>query len=193
MGHNKLDSFIADITQAVGLSEHYTNQCLHSTTITILGWLGYVKKQIRSVSGHKSSSSLEIYQKVNDQEKMAMGTDLGNILLKCKITAPGPNGNPTEQIAIPIQNAPASTTSIPNEQPAQFIQRGNEHFGSFGLSTKEPYTIMLCLSSLASSLLVSSWLASSSVHTSPWHMIRQKTSYLIHICTYVPHICTSNI
>ena len=41
-------------------------------------------------------------------------------------------------------------------------------FGSFGLSTKEPYTIMLCLSSLA---LV---LSSSSVHTSPWHRVRHR-------------------
>ena len=41
-------------------------------------------------------------------------------------------------------------------------------FGSFGLSTREPYTIMLCLSSLA----LSSALVSSSVHT--WHRVRQK-------------------
>ena len=55
-------------------------------------------------------------------------TACGNILLKRKITAPGPNGNPTAQIAIPMQNTPASTIPIPNEQPVQFIQRGNELF-----------------------------------------------------------------
>ena len=68
-----LDSFVADITQAVDLTERYTNQYLRSTAITILGRLGYGNKQIRSVSGHKSSSSLEMYQKANNQEKNGNG------------------------------------------------------------------------------------------------------------------------
>ena len=127
-------------------------------------------------------------------------------------------------------------------------------FGSFGLSAKEPYTIMHCLSSLVSMSL-------SSVHTSPWHRVRHgnlifgiyvhtcppcmhikyfviltcsfwliwlstkepytimnelsivvisiiigiictpppgtgldvETSYFVNICTYMPHICMSNI
>ena len=41
-------------------------------------------------------------------------------------------------------------------------------FGSFGLSTKEPYTIVLRLLSSASAL------ASSSVHTSPYHRVIQE-------------------
>ena len=49
-------------------------------------------------------------------------------------------------------------------------------FGSFGLPTKEPYTIRLCPSSLASSLASALALSAlvSSVHTSPWHRVRQK-------------------
>ena len=35
--------------------------------------------------------------------------------------------------------------------------------------------------------------ASLSVHTSPGTWLDIETSYLVHICTYVPHICTSNI
>ena len=57
--------------------------------------------------------------------------------------------------------------------------------GSFGLSTKEPYTVMLC-PSLASSALVSS---ASSVHTSPWHMVRHRNFIFgihMHICP--PHV-----
>ena len=47
-------------------------------------------------------------------------------------------------------------------------------FGSFGLSTKEPYTIMLCplLASALASLVLVSVLAS--VHASPWHRIRHR-------------------
>ena len=57
-------------------------------------------------------------------------------------------------------------------------------FGSFGLSTKEPYTIMNC----------------PIVHRHPWHQcwhhclckpppgtgLGIETSYLVYICTYVP-------
>ena len=53
--------------------------------------------------------------------------------------------------------------------------------GSFGLSTKEPYTMMLCPSSLAS----------SSVHTSPWHMVRHRNFIFgihVHICPPYMHI-----
>ena len=37
---------------------------------------------------------MEIYQKVNDDEKIKMGTDLGNIIMKRKTTEPGPNAEP---------------------------------------------------------------------------------------------------
>ena len=87
MGHNKLDNFVANTTKAAGLTEHYTNQCLHATAITLLSRLGYGNKQIRSVSGYKSSTSLEIYQRVNDDEKIRMGSDLGQVILKCKSIA----------------------------------------------------------------------------------------------------------
>ena len=67
-------------------------------------------------------------------------------------------------------------------------------FGSFGLSTKEPYTIMNCPSCII-------------LHCWCWHQcwcqclctpplgtgLDTEMSYLVHIWTYVPHICTSNI
>ena len=56
-------------------------------------------------------------------------------------------------------------------------------FGSFGLSTKEPYTIMNYLSSLSLAL------ASSSVHTSPWHRVRHRNFIFgIHIHIYPPYM-----
>ena len=45
-------------------------------------------------------------------------------------------------------------------------------FDSFGLSTKESYTVMLCPSSLASASLLS--LVSASVHTSPCNRVRYR-------------------
>ena len=46
-------------------------------------------------------------------------------------------------------------------------------FGSFGFSTKEPYTIMLCRCHWHRPAL-----ASVSVHTSPWHMVRHRNFIL---------------
>ena len=71
MGHNKLDSFVADVCKLVGLPKKYTNHTLRVTAITNLTRKNYNNKQIMSITGHKSSSSLEIYQKVNAQEKIA--------------------------------------------------------------------------------------------------------------------------
>ena len=54
--------------------------------------------------------------------------------------------------------------------------------GSFGLSTKEPYTIMLCPLALALAL---------SVHTSPWHRVRHRNFIFgihMHICPPCMHI-----
>ena len=57
-------------------------------------------------------------------------------------------------------------------------------FGSFGLSTKEPYTIMLCASwSLASVL------ALASVHASPCYRLRHRNFIFgIHMHTYSLHM-----
>ena len=60
-------------------------------------------------------------------------------------------------------------------------------FGSFGLSTKEPYAIMNCLSS---SLLASA-LVLSSMHISPWHRVRHRNFIFdihMHICPPYMHI-----
>ena len=63
-------------------------------------------------------------------------------------------------------------------------------FGSFGLSTKEPYTILLCPSSLLALALVSS----SSVHTSLLCRVRHGNFIFgIQMHIWPPQICTSYI
>ena len=66
----------------------------------------------------------------------------------------------------------------------------NEVFGSYGLSTKEPYKIMLC----PSSLVALASLSLLSVHTFPCHRaIHRDFIFCTHMHTHVLHICTSNI
>ena len=81
-----------------------------------------------------------------------------------------------------LSHKPAFTNFSSRERDGVFsvcyfcmIELCTEVFGSFGLSTKEPYTIMNCASALAS------------VHTSsPGTGLDIETSYLVHIRTYVP-------
>ena len=125
LGHNKLDNFVANICKDLGKDDN-TNQCLRSMTITVLGRLDYGNKQIMSVSGHKSSTSLDMYQKVNDAEKMSMGTDLGKVLMKRKITKSGPNKN-TACLTAPsktVNNNALVTVTLNKDQQVQFVQRG---------------------------------------------------------------------
>ena len=48
----------------------------------------YSNKQVMSVSGHKSKSSIKIYHQINDSEKLSMGNDLAKtLILKTELTS----------------------------------------------------------------------------------------------------------
>ena len=52
------------------LSERYSNHSIRATGATILTKLNYQPAQIMSVTGHKSASSLTVYQNVDDAKKV---------------------------------------------------------------------------------------------------------------------------
>ena len=110
MGHNKLDSFVSDVCQQVKTSRRYTNHCLRATAVTNLIRDNYNKKQIMSITGHKSSASLEIYQKVNDQEKIEMGQSLGEALT---------SGRKDKTRKRPATSTVSSRKDAENEPPAK--------------------------------------------------------------------------
>ena len=82
MGHNKLDNFVGDICDLLKFPRRYTNYTLRATAITNLKRDNFNNKQIMSITGHKSAASLDIYQKVNTEEKIEMSTALGKSLTK---------------------------------------------------------------------------------------------------------------
>ena len=78
VGHNSLDSFISKLAKSFGFTHKgYTNHSLRASGITILKRDNYNNKQIMSVTGHRSSASLEIYQKVASDGKLKIGCTLG--------------------------------------------------------------------------------------------------------------------
>ena len=84
-------------------------------------------KQIMNITGHKSSSSLEIYQKVNTEEKIQIGQSLAGVLIKdvpnktCKrpVTSTVRNSDENSENIEPPTEKTALVT-IPDEQDEDF-------------------------------------------------------------------------
>ena len=107
VGHNTIDGFITNIAEKYGMKDKgYSNHSLRATAITSLTRHNFSNKQIMSLTGHKSMSSLAIYQKVNSNEKLRMGFTLG-------INQPNPAIPRMPVQAPPIQQNPPPLPTIP--------------------------------------------------------------------------------
>ena len=118
VGHNLINSFVTKLGESCGMKEkNFTNHSLQVTAITALTRQNFSNKQIMSLTGHKSTTSLAIYQKVNSDEKLRMGFALGYALVNNNI----PQLHNPEQI-LPIKN---QEVRIPQPLPAIAIQHQN--------------------------------------------------------------------
>ena len=116
MGHNKLDCFVSDLCTLVGIDKHYTNHSLRVTAITLLTRNNFNNKQIMSITSHKSSKSLEIYQRVNAEEKLIMGKTLATEMSKT------PRKRANETVSKPSEEPEnkRQLVEIPNEDDPDF-------------------------------------------------------------------------
>ena len=80
IGPNLLASFMSHVSHDADLSRVYTNHSIRSTATTFLGRANFSPKQIMSVTGHRSLNSLSVYQKVSQNEKLAMGCAMNSFL-----------------------------------------------------------------------------------------------------------------
>ena len=78
LGEKILQGFMPLISTECKLSRRYTNHSIRATNTTILKRNNFTDAQVMSVSGHKSASSLAVYQRVSEPDKVAMG----NVLMK---------------------------------------------------------------------------------------------------------------
>ena len=91
-------------------------------TITNLKQKDHSNKRVMSISGHKSSASLENHQRISDHEKLKMGQDLGNSLVLpanqiCTTsTVPKPI---LQQEKNPVLNPPSLPPSTINQHKLQ--------------------------------------------------------------------------
>lgn len=61
VGHNKLGTFMTEISRMAKLSHEYTNHSCRATTVHVLDEAQVPSRHIMSVTGHKSESSLKTY------------------------------------------------------------------------------------------------------------------------------------
>lgn len=77
----EVGDFMGNISKICKLSCKYTNHCVRGTACTVLG-TNFSENDIKSVSGHKSCSSLGIYKQICHNTKRNMEFSLGNKLIK---------------------------------------------------------------------------------------------------------------
>ena len=77
VGEKTLSKFMTKLTTLCNLSQSYTNHCIRATGATLLSRANFSPAQIMSVTGHKSISSLAVYQRVSNTEKLQMAKNFG--------------------------------------------------------------------------------------------------------------------
>ena len=102
VGQKTLAGFMTKMSKLLNLSRTYTNHCIRATGTTLLSRSGFHSAQIMLITGHKSVSSLAIYQRVNDQEKIHMGNTLTRFVDR---------NIPQSPAIIPQNNLSASSSS----------------------------------------------------------------------------------
>ena len=80
IGVKKLQKFMPELSEKCMLSKRYTNHSIRATGATILSHQNFNPAQIMSVSGHKSVSSLSVYQHVGGDEEIKMGKAIAHRL-----------------------------------------------------------------------------------------------------------------
>ena len=80
LGEKSLSKFMSTISSQLNLSTRYANHSICATGATLLSRANFNNAQIMSVTGHKSVSSLAVYQKVSTNEKISMGDSISKSL-----------------------------------------------------------------------------------------------------------------
>ena len=115
IGKDTLASFMFTLSKKTGLSQIYTNHSIRATGATILG-RNCSMTQIMAVTGHKSASSVAVYQRVSSKEKQVMGDIItssvrGEQPSQLSSIMP-PHSTSRLQLMPPTQNSSSSTSLV---------------------------------------------------------------------------------
>jgi len=90
LGVNSLRNFMKELSSEVGLSQIYTNHDIRATGISILSRAGFKDKDIMSCSGHRSTTSLNIYKKTNENDRLRCAQALQDAMFQQDEDVQGP-------------------------------------------------------------------------------------------------------
>jgi hypothetical protein len=99
------------IAEAAGCIKKYTNHSLRATTVTVLDRAGFESRDIMSVTGHKSESSLKHYATTSNDKKKEMSAKIA-----CKMmqeNAPATASRPSSSTPSPGKTPPAASQVDP--------------------------------------------------------------------------------
>ena len=193
VGHNTHEQFIGKIAKNSGFQDFkYTNHSLRVTAITVLGSQNYSNKQIMSITGHKSSTSLETYQRVSGTEKIQMGLSLSNSLLQSTALV-------SYSPPVPQNKPPANAIDAPLPLEANIAPINNELEQDLDISDQDLMNIIQQAESNNSDLMLSQTkqIATSSEGTTikSKNTLTKKSSPIVPIftgCTFTGNV-TINI
>ena len=72
VGIHTLQKFLPNLSKKCGLSQIYTNHSIRSTAATLLHQDKFDPTAVKSITGHKSLSSLAVYQRTSSEQKIEM-------------------------------------------------------------------------------------------------------------------------
>ena len=82
VGEKKLGNMMKDMSAEYKLSKLYTNHCIRSTAIQILNLAGNNDREIMKISGHKSVTSLQSYDRITEKCQQSISQTIGNAVTK---------------------------------------------------------------------------------------------------------------
>ncbi len=80
LGKNTLYAKMKKISESAGCSRVHTNHCLRATSVQALDDSGFASRDIMSVSGHHSESSIKNYSRTSEAKKMEISDALSTVM-----------------------------------------------------------------------------------------------------------------
>ena len=105
VGNNTLSQKMKVISTSAGCSTTYTNHCLRATCVTVLDREGFANRDIMTVSGHHSETSIKHYSKTSEEKMRAMSNAIAVQSMPMPTTT-----------AMPLQQEP-NTSAEPPPRP----------------------------------------------------------------------------
>jgi hypothetical protein len=113
IGRDSLSNMMKKISLASGCSKVYTNHCLRATTCTLLDHSGCASRDIMSVSGHRSETSIKYYVRTSDAKKEEMSDIISSTLQARPSTVSYSETAGPSSVAVGVGHSTEDNSAVP--------------------------------------------------------------------------------